>query len=192
MRYLIWVAVTLAVILPIALAATSPLLQWRQPIYIVAGFSGIVGMTFLLTQPLLAGRYILGSRPKLARHLHRIGGLLLLVSVILHVAGLWLTSPPDVIDAFLFRSPTPFAPWGVIAMVAVLLSPAYAVTRRKVSPLIWRRVHLSLGIIMAVGTIGHVLLIEGTMEPISKAVLCVLVALAIAKLVYDQAMSGKI
>ena len=32
------------------------------------------------------------------------------VAVVIHVAGLWITSPPDMIDALLFTSPTPFSP----------------------------------------------------------------------------------
>ena len=38
---LIWTALVLAILAPIAAAATSPLLAWRQPVYIAAGFAGI-------------------------------------------------------------------------------------------------------------------------------------------------------
>lgn len=40
---------------PIAVAAFSPLLEWRGPVYIAAGFAGILGMALILAQPLLAG-----------------------------------------------------------------------------------------------------------------------------------------
>jgi hypothetical protein len=45
---IIWVAVIAAVVVPIAAAAVSPLLAWREPVYILAGFAGIFGMTLLL------------------------------------------------------------------------------------------------------------------------------------------------
>ena len=39
---LVWIALATAVCVPIVLAATSPQLAWRGPVYILAGFSGIV------------------------------------------------------------------------------------------------------------------------------------------------------
>ena len=51
---LIWLAVLAAMSLPLFIAATSPLLQWRQPIYIVAGLAGVVALILLFVQPLLA------------------------------------------------------------------------------------------------------------------------------------------
>ena len=52
---LIWAAVVTAVVVPIAAAAASPLLAWRDPVYVMAGFAGIIAMALLLVQPLLAG-----------------------------------------------------------------------------------------------------------------------------------------
>jgi hypothetical protein len=43
----------------------------------------------------------------------------LVVAVVVHVGGLWITSPPDMIDALLLTSPTPFSAFGVIAMWAI-------------------------------------------------------------------------
>ncbi|WP_375573420.1 hypothetical protein ABWH93_09110 [Seohaeicola saemankumensis] len=51
---LIWAALGLTIAAPLAIAATSPLLAWRQPVYIIAGFAGVVGMALILLQPLLA------------------------------------------------------------------------------------------------------------------------------------------
>ena len=111
---LIWAALVAAVAVPMGLAATSPLLQWRDPVYILAGFAGIFAMGLLAVQPVLAAGY-LGR----TRRLHRAVGSVLVGAVVLHIAGLWITSPPDVIDVLLFRSPTPFALWGVFAMWAL-------------------------------------------------------------------------
>ncbi|CAN0601074.1 unnamed protein product, partial [Ectocarpus sp. 12 AP-2014] len=103
-----WTALVCAVVLPIAIAANSPQLAFRDPIYIFAGFAGIVAMAFLLFQPLLAMGYMPGLIMRSARRLHRWIGAGLVAAIVLHVAGLWMTSPPDVIDALMFRSPTPF------------------------------------------------------------------------------------
>ncbi|MEO0763593.1 MAG: ferric reductase, partial [Pseudomonadota bacterium] len=51
---LIWLGLATAIAAPIVAAAFSPLLQWRDGIYITAGFAGILGMALLLVQPLLA------------------------------------------------------------------------------------------------------------------------------------------
>jgi hypothetical protein len=115
---LIWARLAVALVAPVAIAATSPLLAWRQPVYIAAGFAGVVAMGLLLLQPLLAGGYLPGLGTRVGRLAHRRVGVALVAAVVLHVAGLWITSPPDVVDALLFRSPTPFSAWGVVAMWA--------------------------------------------------------------------------
>ena len=115
---------------------------------------------------------------------------LLLAAVVLHVAGLWITSPPDVIDALTFTSPTPFSVWGVIAMWAVFAAAAMAASRKRLPlrPLTWRRLHATLGLIIAAGTVTHALLIEGTMEPITKYGLSALVLLAAIRLLFLTGM----
>lgn len=184
---LVWIAFAVAVFVPIAAAATSPLLAWREPIYIAAGFAGIVALALLLVQPLLIGGYLPGLSPLARRRLHRLVGAGLFLAVVLHVIGLWITSPPDVIDVLLFASPTPFSVWGVVAMWAVIVTFVLALLRKPlaVRPSVWRMVHSALAAIIVVGTVVHALLIEGTMEPVSKAVLCVMVAAATLKVFFD-------
>ena len=177
---LIWIVLLLAVFLPLGLAASSPLLQWRSIPYILAGFSGVLGLCILLIQPLLARRYLPGLSSVMNGRIHRIAGTALVLFVITHVAGLWFSSPPDVIDALLFRSPTPFSAWGVIAMWAVFATGILVLTRRRlgIGFKVWRFVHLVCGAIIVSGTIIHALLIEGTMETTSKVALCIAVGLA--------------
>ena len=177
---LIWAGVAAAFMVPIVLAATSPLLQWRQPIYIVAGFAGIAAMGLVLVQPLLAGAMLPGLTPPRARRIHRWIGAALAAAVIVHVGGLWITSPPDVIDALTFTSPTPFSAWGVIAMWAVFASALLAALRRRLRlrPRRWRLAHLTLASVIVVGTVVHAVLIEGTMETLSKYALSALVIAA--------------
>ena len=176
---LIWLGLATALAAPLIAAAFSPLLQWREWVYITAGFAGIVAMALLLVQPLLATGALPLPQPR-ARRLHRAGGALLLAAVVLHVAGLWITSPPDVIDALTFTSPTPFSVWGVIAMWAVFAAALMAALRKRLTlrPMTWRRVHVTLALIIASGTVVHALLIEGTMETVTKYVLALMVALA--------------
>jgi MYXO-CTERM domain-containing protein len=105
-------------------------------------------------------------------------GLVLVAAVIVHVAGLWITSPPDIEDALLLQSPTPFSIWGVVGMWALFAAAMLAFLRRRLSPLVWRVGHTSLvGIVVLSGVI-HAMLIEGTMETVSKAVLCGLAIVA--------------
>ena len=163
-------------------AATSPLLQWREPIYIGAAFAGVIGMALLLIQPLLAAGLFPGLTPVHARRLHRWCGAALVTALIVHVVGLWITSPPDVIDALTFTSPTPFAPWGVIAMWAAFGAAGLAVYRRRFKLHQWRLGHSALVAIVAIGTVIHAFLIDGTMGTVSKTVLALacLGALALA------------
>ncbi len=181
-KRLIWLGLAAAIIFPVLLAANSPFLQWRGPVYIIAGFAGIFGLCVLLIQPLLAGQMLPNVSPIKSRRLHQWAGAFLILSVLVHVIGLWFTSPPDVIDVLLFRSPTPFSVWGVVAMWAVFATGALAIFRNRLRmrPRNWKRLHLVLGAIIVSGTVVHALLIEGAMETISKTLLCALVVLAFA------------
>ena len=161
---------------PLGLAAISPYLAWREPVYILAGFAGIVALSGMLFQPLMAAGLLPGLAPGRARQVHRWLGIAIVLSVMVHVVGLWLTSPPDVIDALLFRSPTPFSAWGVIAMWALFAMQGMAVTGSKTRR--WHLVHRVLAVVVVVGSVVHALLIEGTMGTASKALLCGLVVLA--------------
>jgi predicted ferric reductase len=184
---LIWGALAAAVGVPIAAAAASPLLEWRDPVYILACFAGIVGLGLMLVQPLLIAGYLPGLSAYRGRRVHLWIGGALVVAVVIHVGGLWITSPPDMIDALLFVSPTPFSPWGVVAMWAIFAVAIFASLRRRlgVRPRTWRIAHTLLAIVIVVGSVVHGMLIEGTMETISKAVLCALVLAAAIKVMTD-------
>lgn len=170
----IWAAVVLLLGGPVVAAAASPLLAWREPIYIVAGFAGIAGLGLMLLQPLLAAGVLPGLARARGRRVHRVTGVLLVAMVLVHVGGLWITSPPDVVDALLFVSPTPFSAWGVIAMWAVFGAAVLAALRRRAAlvPHLWRRAHTGLVLVAVLGTAIHAVQIEGAMEPVSRAVLC--------------------
>ena len=107
---------------------------------------------------------------------------------VVHVGGLWITSPPDMIDALLFASPTPFSPFGVIAMWAIFAVALLAAFRRRTgtAPRTWRIAHMSLAVVIVIGSVVHGLLIEGTMETMSKAALCALVVAAAIKVIADR------
>jgi predicted ferric reductase len=182
---LIWTALAAAIGVPIALAATSEFLEWRGPIYIAAGFAGIVGLGLMLVQPLLAGGYLPGLSAYRARRVHHWVGGAIVAAVVIHVAGLWYTSPPDMIDALTFTSPTPFSPFGVVAMWAIFAVAVLAAVRRRLGLRTFRIAHMSLAAVIVAGTVIHGLLIEGTMETMSKAALCALVVLAAIKVMTD-------
>ena len=139
----------------------------------------------MLVQPLLMGGYLPGLPALRGRRAHRWIGGVLVVAVVIHVGGLWITSPPDVIDALLFTSPTPFSAWGVIAMWAIFAVALLAALRRRLRPRTWRIAHTLLAVVIVVGSVVHAILIEGTMETVSKAALCALVLAATIKVMAD-------
>ncbi len=183
----IWAALGLALAVPLWVAATSPLLEWRGPVYVAAGLAGVAALGLLLVQPLLAGGYLPGLAGRRGRRVHAGVGAALAACVALHVGGLWVTSPPDVVDALLLASPTPFSAWGVAAMWAVVGAATLALLRRplRVPPRLWRPAHTVLAAVAVLGTAVHAVLIVGTMGPVSKAVLCLLALAATAKAVAD-------
>ncbi|MFK4502892.1 putative ferric reductase [Bradyrhizobium japonicum] len=184
---LIWVALALAIGVPIAAAAGSEQLAWRGSLYILAGFAGIVALSLVLVQPLLIGGYLPGFPAYRGRRAHHWIGGALVAAIVIHVVGLWITSPPDMIDALTFSSPTPFSPFGVTAMWAIFAVALLAALRRRLGlrPRTWRFIHMPLAIIIVAGSVVHCLLIEGTMETISKAALCALVLAATVKVMID-------
>lgn len=182
---LIWAALAAAIGVPIAAATLSPLLEWRDPVYILAGFAGMIALGLVLVQPLLMGGYLPGLSGYRGRRAHHWIGGALVVAVVVHVAGLWITSPPDMIDALLLVSPTPFSPFGVIAMWAIFAVALLATIRRRLGLRTWRIAHMSLAVVIVVGSVVHGMLIEGTMETMSKAALCALVLAAAIKVMVD-------
>jgi predicted ferric reductase len=71
--------------------------------------------------------------------------------------------------------------WAIFA-VAVL-----ALLRRRLGlgPRQWRIVHMALALIIVIGGVVHAMLIEGTMETMTKAALCALVLAATLKVMAD-------
>ena len=69
------------------------------------------------------------------------------------------------------------------AMWAVIAAALLAAFRRRLRlrPMIWRLIHTAIAMVIVAGSIIHAMLIEGTMETLSKAVLCALVLAAAIK-----------
>lgn len=171
---LIWAVIAAVVATAVYVAARSPLLEWREPVYVAAGLAGVIGLAVLVFQPLLAGGLLPGLDVRRGRQVHRVAGAALVLSVVVHVAGLWITSPPDVIDALTFTSATAFSAWGVIAMWGVFGAAVLAVLRRQLSARVWRLGHSALVALVVVATVVHAVLIDGTMGQVSKVALCAL------------------
>lgn len=182
---LLWTALAAAIGVPVVLAAASPFLQWRDAIYIAASFAGILALGLLLVQPLLIAGLLPGLSAYRSRRVHLWIGVALVVLILVHVAGLWITSPPDMLDALLFRSPTLFSPFGVVAMWTIFAVATLALFRRRLGLRAWRITHLSLAIVIVGGSVVHAMLIEGAMETLSKAALCLLVVAAAIKVIVD-------
>jgi predicted ferric reductase len=72
--------------------------------------------------------------------------------------------------------------WAIFA-VALL-----AAVRRRLGLRTWRIAHMLLAIVIVVGSVVHGMLIEGTMETVSKAALCALVLAAAITVIADLRM----
>ena len=187
---LIWAIVLAGTLVPIGLAATSDLLAYRGPVYILACFAGIAALALVLVQPLLIAGYLPGLSGYLGRRAHVWIGGALVFAVVVHVGGLWIANPPDMVDALLFMSPTLFSPFGVIAMWVIFAVALMAALRRplRLSPRTWRVTHMTMAVVVVVCSVVHGLLIEGTMETISKTLLCALVVAATIKVIADRVL----
>ena len=176
-RLLFFAALSCLMLTPVVLAGFSPYLAFRDIDYIIAGFAGIVCLSLLVLQPVLATKD-LPMHPRRMRILHRWIGAAIAIGVVIHVGGLYITSPPDAIDAFLFRAPTWFSTFGVLAMWLTLAALMLAITRKR-NPKRWKIMHRACATAVAVLTIFHALLIEGAMETVSKWLVCCAIALSL-------------
>lgn len=192
-RVALWAALVAAISVPIVLAGTSDLLAYRGAVYNLASFAGIAALALVLLQPLLIGGYLPGLSGPLGRRAHFWIGGALVTAVAIHVGGLWFSSPPDMIDALTFTSPTPFSPFGVIAMWAIAAVALLAAFRRRLglTPRTWRIAHMMLALIIVAGGVIHALLIEGTMETMSKVALSAMVVGAAIKVMADRRVFRK-
>jgi predicted ferric reductase len=77
--------------------------------------------------------------------------------------------------------------WAIFAVAMI------AALRRRLGLRLrtWRIVHMPLAIVIVVGGVVHAMLIEGTMETISKAALCALVLAATVKVMADLRIRRK-
>jgi len=177
--FLTWAALAAVMGVPVLIAAASPYLAYRNAAYIIGGFAGIIALALLVIQPLLAAGYLPGASLLNERRWHRWTGAAIAICVALHVSGLYVTSPPDTLDALLLVAPTPFSVYGVLAMWGIVATVILVALRRRIRlgyPT-WRIVHNVLALVVVIATIIHALQIEGAMEVYSKWLLC-LAALA--------------
>lgn len=162
----------------------SPLLQWRGPIYIAAGFAGIFAFCLILLQPLFISGDLPTTTPRQARKYHRMIGIGIVFFIVVHVAGLYWVSPMDVMDVLLFRSPTPFGLWGAIGFYALFALSLVLLFKGRLSLKTWQQAHLTLAALIAITSILHAIQIEGTMETVSKWLVSLFILGAIARLLW--------
>ena len=143
-------------------------------------------MAVMLFQPLLAIGALPGIEMGPGRRVHRVMGGVLVLAVSLHIGGLWVTSPPDVIDVLLFRSPTPFGSWGALAMWAVFGAALWSLARRRLPLRLWRWGHTVLVALAVTATVLHVIPIDGTMETFTKWALAAGLLIAAATAIYQR------
>jgi len=188
-RRLLWGLSVCIVFVPFALAAASPLQAARESVYIAGALAGVLALSLLFVQPLLAAGFLPGISPSRERRWHRWLGGALLLTVALHVIGLYLASPDDMLDALLLVAPTPFSLYGVIALWAVVLIALSAILRSRARAhlAMWNRIHSLLAVIVVGSSLVHVWMIDGSMNSLSKTVTCISIALAaLAATIYRQ------
>ncbi len=174
---LIWSALSACVLVPIGIAAINPLQSSRDALWIFGGMAGVVALAILLVQPLLVGGYLPMPSVVSGRRWHRWVGAMIAAAVVLHVVGLYLSSPMDIADALLLVAPTPFSVYGVIGLAGVALTVMLVALRHRSGLRYgsWRIVHNALAFVVVVSSILHALLIEGAMGTGSKVLLCALI-----------------
>jgi len=179
---LVWGALAGVIAASTVVAAGSEYLQYRSFVYVAAGFAGVFALALLLVQPLLAAGLLPGFPMRTGRWVHRWTGAALLLATAAHVVGLWITSPPDMVDALTFTAPTAFSVFGVVAMWALIAAALLASVRKKlgIRPQVWRLAHTTAACFVVVASVAHAILIEGTMGTVSKSVMCVVVIGAMA------------
>jgi len=184
---LIWVGLAFAILTPVLMATTSPYLASRNIPYIVGGFAGIICLSLFVIQPLLAAGYLPGLTLANERNWHRWIGTAIVLFVAMHVGGLYLTSPPDTLDALLLVAPTPFSVYGVLGMWGVAVTAVLVALRRRLglSYSTWFIIHNVLALTVVLATIIHALQIEGAMEIVSKWMLCLTALTATSVVILD-------
>ena len=182
-RPVVWLVVAGFVLVPIIVAAASPLQASRDAIWIVGGMAGVVAFAIMSLQLMLIGRFPPLSNSLHERSWHRWIGTAIVALVMLHVGGLCVTSPGDITDALLLVSPTPFALYGVIGLAGVILTAGLAPFCKRVGYRSWQIAHQVLALIIIIGSVVHTLLIEGAMGETSKLVLCTFLVVATAGVV---------
>ena len=168
------------------IAVSSPLLKSRDFVHIVGGLAGVLALVLLLIQPVLATAVLKGISPVQQRRWHLRTGILLVISLLVHIGALYLTSPDDMTDALLLRSATPFSVYGVIGLWGILLTATLVTvkSRLKISSKVWKGLHVSLAVIVAIASIVHALWIQGAMGVVSKWVLSAAIVVATGYAIY--------
>lgn len=171
---LVWAAVLLIAASPVAVAAASPLLRGRDLVWVFGGMAGVVALSLLFVQPLLASAWLPGTRGRTGIAWHRLTGALALGLVLAHVGGLYVYSPEDIADALLLVAPTPFSLYGVTGLATLSLAALVGFSRRRVRlpPGVWRGLHLCIAAVAACASVIHAWMIEGAMGEITKGMVC--------------------
>ena len=151
----LWVLLGLIVLLPFIQAAMSPLQLSRNPAYIIGGLAGVAALAMLLIQPLFAAGYMPGVHRLRQQRWHRWIGATFGLALLVHIGGLYLTSPDDVSDALLLVSPTPFSVYGVIGLWSAVATILLVLIRRRMRLGVsaWKIVHNILGLVVVVASV---------------------------------------
>lgn len=172
-RPLLWVALALIVAMPLAASLLSPLQAGRAVPWVWGTLAGVAALSLLVVQLLLPSGW--SYRALYAQNLrwHRRLGLVVTGLVVTHIGGLYLYSPDDIGDALVLQAPT-YSRLGVLAAWCMVLSVGLALARRRL-PLQrddWQIMHSTLAVAITGLAVGHVVMLEGTLDGPVEWVLC--------------------
>jgi predicted ferric reductase len=171
---------------PVVVSSLSPLQTGRTITWVLGTAAGVLGLSLLVVQMILPTRWLYVMLGGSNLRWHRRLGLAVAALVIAHVVGLYLYSPDDIGDALILQAPT-YSRLGVLSAWCMLLTVGLALARRRL-PLLyddWQILHSVLAVAVTGTAVGHVLLLEGTLDGLAEWLVCLAaVAAATAGIVY--------
>lgn len=169
------------VILPLVVALVSPLQTGREAIWVIGALAGVLALSLLVIQVLLPTPWLRGIIIGDDSRVHRLLGIAIAVIVIVHVGGLYVTSPDDIADALVLQAPT-YSRLGVLSAWCLALSLGLALARRKLALTYsdWQIVHAFLAVVVVTTAVAHTVMIRGTLDGPVEVLLCGAAVIAVS------------
>lgn len=184
-RWLGLLGLVAIVLLPVLLAALSPLQAGRAVPWVWGTLAGVLALSLVVVHVLLPTGWLNSFVGEHNLGWHRILGISITGLTLAHILGLYLYSPDDIGDALVLAAPT-YSRLGVLSAGCLVLSVVLAVTRRqlRLADADWKTIHSALAIAIVGTAVAHAVLLQGTLDGLAEGLVCgsaiVAVCMAIA------------